>query len=297
MTRHMGQIRMMCAHAKVNLMLRILAREASGYHSIETVFQKLALCDYVRVQADVTERSLTCDGPAMPTSGLGAPSENLAWKAAELYMRESGWDTGWSIAIEKHIPVGGGLGGGSADAAAVMTALEAMSPTPFGQSALLEYAATLGADVAFFVSGASLALAWGRGDRLLELPALPRVPVTLYAFANGINTGTAYATVAQQRTISGRGTPAHAYSSDAFASWLRVSMIAENDFEAVVPAMHAGVSALLPSIRTAAARSRAEGTAAIGMMSGSGATCFTIGVNDAVISSDAGARVVQTTTV
>jgi 4-diphosphocytidyl-2-C-methyl-D-erythritol kinase len=299
------------AHAKVNLMLRILAREANGYHGIETLFQKLALHDVVRVQATEATRVLTCDGPSMPHGGLGAPESNLAWRAAEAYVAASGWQTGWDIAIEKHIPVGGGLGGGSADAAAVLRALEAMSPMPIGPTALLEIGGSLGADVAFFVAGASLALGWGRGDRLLALVPLPVLPVSLFTFADGVNTAHAYAAFARAREEglagasdagnkgSHRSVRARAYAIDAFTSWTSVRQLAANDFEPVVSSMHAGVGVLLPSVRRAAAAATSSG---IGMLSGSGATCYLLGdvavrdaVDDAVVRA-AGARIIGTTT-
>ena len=267
------------AHAKVNLMLRILAREASGYHGIETLFQKLELHDVVTIEVGgvARDRTLNCDGPTMPTGGLGPRELNLAWKAAEAYVAATGWETGWSISIDKQIPVGGGLGGGSADAAAVLRALEAMSPAPLGDARLLALAGTLGADVPFLVSGASLALAWGRGDRLLVLPPLPVVDVALFTFAQGVNTGAAYREVAREREAQGAGISARMYDATAFASWGSVSAIATNDFEDVVMQMHRGVGGLLPQLRTATAETQVRGSSAIGMMSGSGATCFCIG--------------------
>ena len=134
------------AHAKLNLMLHVLSREASGYHSIETIFQRISLHDDVRVQLTEYERTLTCDGPSVPAAGLGLPENNLAWRAANLYTEECGWATGWNIEIVKRIPVGGGLGGGSADAAAVLRALERMSPKPIGTARLFELGGRLGAD-------------------------------------------------------------------------------------------------------------------------------------------------------
>ncbi len=264
------------AYAKINLVLRILAREASGYHGIETLFQLLDLHDLVHVRVGPMSPALTCAGPAMPAGGLGPVEENLAWRAAVAYTDASRWQTGWDIEIEKRIPVGGGLGGGSADAAAVLRALEAMSPRPLGAERLLALAGTLGADVPFLVSEHSLAWAWGRGDRLLPLPALPPAAVWLATFAEGVNTGAAYSAFAEAREARGDTVQAFAYPTSAFASWHAVAAVAVNDFEPVVSAMHAGVAAVLPGFRTIAAERRASGTPAIGMMSGSGATCFVL---------------------
>ena len=270
--------RVVHAHAKINLVLRILAREATGYYSIETVFQRLALHDVVRVDVGGHERTLSCSGPAMPSVGLGADEDNLAWRAASAYVAASAWDVGWRIGIDKHIPVGGGLGGGSADAAAVLRAMEAMSPSPLGESTLLSLAGTLGADVPFCVTGADLALAWGRGDRLFALPALPHMAVTLITCADGVNTAHAYAELTRQRARSAHSDArgAHAYAPNAFASWESVCRVATNDFEFVVGGFHHGVAATLLRVRAAADHIAQSGEPAIGMMSGSGATCVVV---------------------
>jgi 4-diphosphocytidyl-2-C-methyl-D-erythritol kinase len=267
------------APAKLNLVLRILAREASGYHGIESLFVKLALHDVVTVHTETPGRSLTCAGPAMPTGGLGAPEDNLAWRAAERFADAAGWPTGFAITIEKHIPVGGGLGGGSADAAAVLRGLNAIAPVPLPVEQLLAIAGGLGSDVPFLTSDAVLAWTWGRGDRLLTLPPLPERAVLLATFTEGVNTGAAYAAIAAQRAAAGPngGVPvALAYPADAFANWRQVAHLAANDFEAVVPALHAGVAAVLPMMRQLAESMGDADEPAIGLLSGSGATCFAL---------------------
>lgn len=276
MSNHEHVTRVESAHAKINLVLHILAREISGYHGIETLFQKLALHDVVTVRIGGNERSLDCYGSTMPLGGLGVVEENLAWRAAELYTREANWTTGWDISVEKRIPVGGGLGGGSADAAAVLRAMEALCPTPVGTARLLAMAGTLGADVPFLVSNASRAWAWSRGDRLLALPPLKSVPVMLFVFSEGVNTSAAYRAFDALRENSAETVSAHAYDSTAFDSWERIAQIAHNDFERVVPAMHSGVREALVAIRESTARFRTHHSPVIGMMSGSGATCFQI---------------------
>ncbi len=271
------------AHAKVNLLLRVLAREASGFHGIETVFQRLALHDIVHVSVREEARTLECDGPMMPPEGLGVIERNLAWRAAQLYMDATGWESGWHIAIEKRIPVGGGLGGGSADAAAVLQALESMSPAPLGAADLLALGGTLGADVPFLLSEQSISLGWGRGDRLLALPALPRAQVVLFAFDGGVNTGTAYGEIARTRNSEGVRPVARGYDADAFASWGSVATLAANDFESVVPGMHTGVATTLPLVRQVATGLCDAGTPAIGMLSGSGATIFLLAPLDVAL--------------
>lgn len=287
------------AHAKLNLVLRILAREATGYHGIETLFQRLALHDVVHVSVGEGPRALTCNGPSMPAGGLGPAPHNLAWRAAEAYCAAASWATNWQIAITKHIPVGGGLGGGSADAAAVLRALEALCPTPLGLPRLLELGGRLGADVPFLVTDEPLAWAWGRGDRLLPLPSLPAMAVSLVAFRDGVNTGAAYGAFAEARAARHEQVGAYAYDLSSFGHWGQLAAIAINDFEQVVPALHAGVATVLPAVRQAAQQLTAQGHPAIGLMSGSGATCFVlhpVGTTVALALPE-GARLVTTTTV
>ena len=111
------------AQAKINLFLRILGREPSGYHQLETLFQRVSLADQVTVRTDVSGRSLECSG-----ADTGTPEQNLAWRAAMAYREAAGWPDTFAIEIIKNIPVGGGLGGGSADAGAVLRALNALAP-------------------------------------------------------------------------------------------------------------------------------------------------------------------------
>ena len=251
------------AQAKVNLLLHVLAREASGYHSIETLFQRIELGDDVTVRVDVPERSLDCGGPTMPAAGLGPVERNLAYRAALAYAEAVGWPEGFAIEIDKRIPVGGGLGGGSADAAAVLRVLEAMSPRPLG-ARLLEIAATLGADVPFLVSDASLALGWGRGERMLALAPLPTRIVTLVVPAFGVGTADAYGWLAAARdTYRPRG---RSIEAGALRSWEWIERNATNDFEPVVGARHPEIAACVRWLR--------ELGASLAMMSGSGSTVF-----------------------
>ena len=294
-----SSVRIERAHAKLNLVLRILAREASGYHGIETLFQQLALHDVVQLSVGQGPSVLTCEGPSMPPGGLGPVEHNLAWRAAAAYVEAATWNTTWQIAITKHIPVGGGLGGGSADAAAVLRALESLCPTPLGISRLLEIGGQLGADVPFLLTNEALAWGWGRGDRLLPLPALPSMAVTLVAFRDGVNTGAAYGAFAAARAARGEQVGAYAYDAIAFGNWKQIASAAVNDFEQVVPALHAGVAAVLPVVRQAAQQFMANGMVSTGLMSGSGATCFVLHPPGTTVelALPEGARVVTTSTV
>ncbi len=257
------------AHAKVNLRLRVLEREPSGFHQLETIFLRISLADVVRVRPLPAGRSLDCGGPAMPPSGLGPMERNLAWRAAVAYADASGWPGGFALEIEKHIPVGGGLGGGSADAGAVLRALESVAPRPLGDARLASLAASLGSDVPFLASGMACAIGRGRGERLEPLSPPPARPLLLVIPPLAVNTAEAYGWVAAARAA---GTlPLHAdppLDPRALGSWAALARVSANDFEPVVGARHPEIATAVRAVR--------EAGATIAMMSGSGSTVFGI---------------------
>ncbi|HKW48366.1 MAG TPA: 4-(cytidine 5'-diphospho)-2-C-methyl-D-erythritol kinase [Gemmatimonadaceae bacterium] len=261
----MNQIARVAAQAKVNLLLRVLAREESGYHSIETVFLRLSLADdvAVRVGPDVSGRSLDCNGEALPEGGLGPPEENLAYRAACTYADETGWPTTFSIELTKQIPTGAGLGGGSADAGAVLRALDAMSPSPLGHR-LVELAPSLGADVAFMSIDSPMAVAWGRGERLLPLPALAARPIVLLMPAFGVSSKDAYGWLAHDR--GEYGPRSAVLQPSELDTWEGVASLATNDFEPVVSRRHPEIVSYVEALKGAGALPA--------MMSGSGSTVF-----------------------
>lgn len=160
------------APAKLNLFLHVVARRADGYHDLQTVFQLVDLCDSIRIEVTADGR-ITRDpaapGAAPPTED---PAQDLAIRAARALQQLSGTPAGARIAVTKRIPVGGGLGGGSSDAATVLVALDALWNLRLGTQRLARLGLELGSDVPVFVHGRS-AWAEGRGDRLraLSLPA------------------------------------------------------------------------------------------------------------------------------
>ncbi|HET7363868.1 MAG TPA: 4-(cytidine 5'-diphospho)-2-C-methyl-D-erythritol kinase [Burkholderiales bacterium] len=150
------------APGKLNLFLQILGRRADGYHDLQTVFRLIDRADRIRIAA----RS---DGELRFTGPFG--DDNLCLRAARLLRQASGSPLGADIALEKVLPVGGGLGGGSSDAATVLLALNRLWNLRLPRSLLLELGAQLGADVPFFIYGRN-ALGEGIGERLTAL-ALP----------------------------------------------------------------------------------------------------------------------------
>jgi 4-diphosphocytidyl-2-C-methyl-D-erythritol kinase len=260
-----GRVARVAAQAKVNLRLRILAREASGYHQLETLFLRLVLADDLVVRLTDGARSLDAAG-AVDARQLGPVERNLAWRAAVAYADATGRPGGFAIELTKQIPVGAGLGGGSADAGAVLRAMDALSPTPIGETALRSIAATLGADVPFLSTSQPFALGWGRGERLLALPAPPQREVLLVLPAFAVNTADAYGWLASSRATLAPASVADPLDGTSLADWDALASYAVNDFEPVVAARH-------PRIATFVERLRAAGCT-LSMMSGSGSTVF-----------------------
>lgn len=213
------------AHAKVNLLLRVLAREESGYHALETVFALLELHDDIVVERTVTGISIEVEG-----ADTGPPEENLAVRAAHMVLQATGMPFGVHIRLRKQIPVRAGLGGGSSDAAATLHAVNALASGAVPRHELLQFAARLGSDVPFFFSGAPLAVGWGRGERLFRLVPPPPAPVLLAVPDFGVGTKEAYELLARTRTVQPqRGSVV--LEAEAFGTWGGIGRLGGNDFE------------------------------------------------------------------
>lgn len=249
------------AHAKANLFLRVLARETSGYHQIETLFCLLDLYDVLTIETGTPGLSLKCVG-----AELGEPRSNLVWRAAESFFVRAGIRENAHFTLEKRIPAGAGLGGGSSDAAAAMLGLNTLHGSPLGLDALLELGAALGSDVPFFISGSALALAWGRGERLVPLPSLDPVPAVVIVPEQRIATASAYATLDALRGGGLPRTEPVVLSLEALRSWSAIEKLVHNDFEET--AIFA-----VPVIRDVLEACRANG-ARIATVSGSGSACL-----------------------
>lgn len=248
------------ARAKLNLFLRILSREEGGYHSLETLFCRITL-------ADELTASRTESGVSIEVSGAdtGPDGDNLAAQAAKMALGALRAPFGVHLRLEKRIPVGAGLGGGSADAAAALEAVNALAGNVIPRAELLQFAAKLGSDVAFCFSGASLALGWGRGERLLVLPPLPPAPILLLIPPAPVRTAEAYGWVAEARRGTGRR-GAVAMDLEAVGGWGSIGRLAGNDFESPV-------FGRLPQVR--AAFEAVVGTRPlVCRMSGSGSAIF-----------------------
>jgi 4-diphosphocytidyl-2-C-methyl-D-erythritol kinase len=217
------------AHAKANLFLRVLARGSDGYHSLETLFCRLELSD------TLTARRIAGTGVSLEVSGgdTGPTEENLALRAARALLETARSGLGVALELTKRIPAGAGLGGGSADAAAALVAVNELAGNPLPRAELLHVAARLGADVPFCVSGASLALAWNRGERMMALPALPSAAVLLLMPETAVRTADAYGWLDEATLAAGRR-GSLLLDSGGLGNWSDVARMAGNDFESVV---------------------------------------------------------------
>ncbi len=261
------------AQAKVNLTLQVGARGEDGYHDLCTIFARIDLADEVIVRTARSGLTLRMVRDGVPDESAGLAERNLALLAARAYMGETAWPAGCAVDIEKRIPIGAGLGGGSADAGAVLRALDSLAPRPVGVQRLLQIAAPLGADVPFLTLDASLALGTGRGHALDVLPPLPPRWVALVLPSFSISTADAYRWLDEDRggsNLERRIDPValRAGSRD----WDALASIATNDFQPVVAARYPLIGSYTATLRHAGAR--------IAMMSGSGSAVFGVFVDE-----------------
>ena len=254
------------APAKINLALHVLARRADGYHDIETLFQAVDLCDRVEVWREGTGAELTVRG-----DDAGPLKENLALRAARAYLADLGGEpAGVRIRLDKRIPAGAGLGGGSSDAAATLRALDRLFGGAVAPDRLVAMGARLGSDVPFFLGGSPLALARGRGEVLESGTTLPSLPGIVLMPAARMATAEAYRALDRYREARGPGA-AHGRLSPP-DSWDDVAARARNDFEGVVAAERPGVAEALAALRAT--------NPLLALLCGSGAACFALYRND-----------------
>jgi 4-diphosphocytidyl-2-C-methyl-D-erythritol kinase len=177
------------APAKVNLFLRILGRRADGYHLLDSLVVPVSLFDELAVEAsaaaEVGAVAVTCEHPA-----VGPQASNLAYRAAALFLRETGIAAEVRIRLDKKIPVGSGLGGGSSDAAAVLVGLNRLFRAGLGADALCALGFRLGADVPFFVRGRPARV--GGAGEVVEPVEVPRLWLVIVAPRFSVSTAWAY---------------------------------------------------------------------------------------------------------
>ncbi len=159
-----GSTARVLAPAKVNLFIEILGKRPDGYHDILTVMQAISLHDVVTVTRRGTGIEVICRGGGIPSG-----KDNIAYRVAEAMLSEIHMGGGVRVEIEKRIPAGSGMGGGSSDAAAVLRGMSALWDDPLPPERLSEIAVAAGSDVPFFLHGGS-AVCRGRGELVEPLP-------------------------------------------------------------------------------------------------------------------------------
>ena len=246
--------------AKINLDLRILGTRPDGYHDLRTIFQSMALFDTVTVTVRRGPIAVTCDEPDIPTD-----QRNLVWKAASLLHRvatgKSSAPRDITIDLRKRVPSEAGLGGGSANAAMTLLALNKLWKLGLDLATLTRIAARLGADVPYFLGGGT-ALGLGRGDDIYPLADLPPVHVVILRPGFGVATSDAYQWFdGELRRVMREPAP-----RPIPAGWPPWSATLKNDLEAPVVRHHPAIGRIRQSLLDAGA--------AFAAMSGSGSAVF-----------------------
>lgn len=251
------------AFAKLNLTLDVLGRRDDGYHDLKSVMQTVSVRDDIELDIGTKKPwKLVCDKEGIPTD-----ARNLAWKAAEVYCTALGKDPdGIEIRITKRIPSGAGLGGGSADAAAVLRALNRHYGEPLSLPALAELGAQVGSDVPFCTL-CGTAMVEGRGERVRKLPNMPECVIVVCKPDFSVSTPELYAKLDKTAI-------AHRPDNGAMEAALLagdLGKIAENVYNVFDPV----VSGEHPELNYIKSICNAYGALAQ-QMTGSGSACFAI---------------------
>jgi 4-diphosphocytidyl-2-C-methyl-D-erythritol kinase len=248
------------APAKINRSLRIVGTAADGYHDLRTVFQSLALHDTLTFRERSGPFGLECDDPACPTD-----ERNLVWRAAEAIARAAGGagaPRDIVIRLAKRIPMQSGLGGGSSDAAATLRGFASLWGVDVPRDRLHALAASLGADVPFFLEGGT-ALGLDRGDLLFALIDAPAAWVTLVLPAFGVSTKDAYG---WWDSHASRGSQGSWGSQGSGSRGSQAGVDEVNDLQAAVVSRHPEIGRIVSGLLRQGARHAA--------MSGSGSAVF-----------------------
>jgi 4-diphosphocytidyl-2-C-methyl-D-erythritol kinase len=218
------------AFAKVNLRLDVLARRADGYHELRTIFQSISLHDTLHVER-IRKPGIELQILGNPALA-GAPArENLVWRAADAFSREFKLSGGLRITLEKRIPAGRGMGGGSSDAAAALVALLRLRKRRIAPERLLAIAAGLGADAPFFLFGGR-ALGTSRGDEIYPLPDIKRQALLVVSPRDiAVNTRDAYVWLDRRLTKDSGNSRLWSFCA---LCWSPQGDSLSNDFESVV---------------------------------------------------------------
>jgi 4-diphosphocytidyl-2-C-methyl-D-erythritol kinase len=245
------------AYAKINIGLRILHKRSDGYHDIETIFHQINLYDELSFEpAEVVK--LTTSSPGIPHD-----STNLCLRAAQLLREHAGRREGIEIKLEKHTPVGAGLGGGSTDAAAVLVALNTLWKCGMQHHELVSLASQLGSDVPFFLQGGT-AVGTSRGE-VLEYFSL-NVPYWILTVTPSIHIATAWAYSHVQLETNAGAKPLRTLVEESMANPGEMQKHIRNDFQELVFNNY-------PEIRKLKTKLESSGSV-FAQLSGSGSSLF-----------------------
>jgi 4-diphosphocytidyl-2-C-methyl-D-erythritol kinase len=191
--------------SKINLGLSVGPSRPDGFHGLSTVYQTLALHDFVTVSAKLagqTQITLTADHPGVPTTVRGTAERNTAWKIVNGALQRLGVTAEVEIAIEKRLPVQGGMGAGSANAVAALLGLEKELGLRLPEAERLGLAAEVGSDVPLFLLGGTV-FGTSRGEEVHELPDLPAMPCVIAVPGVGVSTALAFKALDARMAESG----------------------------------------------------------------------------------------------
>ena len=253
------------AYAKINLSLDVTGRRADGYHELVSVMQSISLCDTLTVSREG-------EGVVLDTGGaLSADESNLVCRAANAYFAAAGKRFGVRITLDKHIPMCAGLGGGSADAAATLRALNKLDKNRFDMETLSAIGARVGADVPFCVMGGTR-LCRGIGERMERVENTLSAHVVIAIAGEGVSTPQAFAALDAEHGDFSLAAREAEQRLPAILEALRfgdldaLSPLLYNRFEPVIERERGAVSSLREALLTAGAT--------VARMSGSGPAVF-----------------------
>ena len=241
------------APAKINWALNITGRRADGYHLLDMLMQTIALHDTLEIEP--------AEGLSLNVDGVPAGEENLVLRAAMALNRRAGTRHGAKLSLSKRIPARAGLGGGSADCATALRALNSLWGLGFTEEALLEIGLGLGADVPFCLTG-GLAVVRGIGEDITPVPRAPEIPLVLVVPGGGLSTGAVFSLWDEGHF------PDVVLDTDALAEAVAARRFSDID-RLNANALTAPAVSLMPEIEQLIGRMRALGAAAA-FMTGSG---------------------------
>jgi 4-diphosphocytidyl-2-C-methyl-D-erythritol kinase len=251
--------------AKINLDLRVLAKRADGFHDLRTVFQTISLADTIDIEFEASRKTeITILDDQIP--------DNLIRRAALAVLDAMKVKGQVGFVLQKRIPMGGGLGGGSGNAASVLLALPVLAGRAVPFEKLIEIGGQLGSDVPFFLTGGT-AMALDRGTEIYDLPDIAEEPVLLLSPGVHVATGPAYSALGRSLTFTHLSSSINSFQAfvralESGRSARAASPFSANDFETVVFRQY-------PQLKKIAARLRSLGVKGV-RMTGSGSTIFAL---------------------